>query len=199
MSGAAAVGSSGDLWNQVTQENITNQALTDVSGNAVGAGVTLSVADPNGGIGVYGGLINSPASIAPLFTTILYNTTNDPAQPTVLTFNNVPAGTYDLYLYQGTDGNGESRVSTGVANGVSGTVGPENGQADVSQFGTPYNYIELPGVVVGRRRKSGAELRLGKRHGVGPGWVAAYQRLRSACPSLRLWRYWPWAASEVAR
>ncbi|HEY2761642.1 MAG TPA: hypothetical protein VGI75_12890, partial [Pirellulales bacterium] len=95
MSGAAAVGSSGDLWNQVTQENITNQALTDVSGNTVGAGVTLSVADPAGGIGVYGGLINSPASIAPLFTTILYNTTSDPAQPTVLTFSNVPEGTYD--------------------------------------------------------------------------------------------------------
>ncbi len=147
MTGAAAVGSSGDFWNQITQENITNQALTDVLGHPVGAGVTLTVSDPGGGIGVYGGLINSPSSIAPLFTSILYNTTN--TLPTVLTFSNVPQGTYNLFLYQGTDGGGVNRISTGTVGSVSGTVGPESGQSPNNVFATPYNWIELPGVTVG--------------------------------------------------
>ena len=143
MTGAAAVGTTGDFWNQVTNANTTNQALSDVL-NAT-SGATLTVINASG-LGGYGGYVNSPSNIIPLFSNILYDTNN--STPITLTFNGVSAGVYDLYVYSGGDGT-SNRVSTAtIVGGASATVGPDN-PPPAKTLASPANYVELPVTVTG--------------------------------------------------
>ena len=147
MTGAAAVGKSGDQWNSVTSTAVTNQALKSVGGSTTGATLTVS---GGGGIGNFGGNVTSPSNIVSLFANILDNNSGNgnqaTATPTNVTINGLQQGSYDLYVYQGSNNN--NRIGSVVANGVSGTIGPNSSNPTPSVMASPYNYIELP-ILVG--------------------------------------------------
>jgi hypothetical protein len=150
-SGAAVIGSSGDLWNFQTNSSalLSGISLNDVSGAS--SGVTLTVTpDTGGSISEYSdpsgsGLQLQSTSVANLFQGIL-NSGYAGSQGSTFTFSGLTAGqTYNLYVYSAF--NNTTRESAWSLNGATAVdVGP-NGSASV--LTSPNNYIVLTGIANG--------------------------------------------------
>jgi hypothetical protein len=140
--GAAVVGSPGDVWNGFIDDAPsarTGEPLVDSSGAATG--VTL---DYRAGFN-YDSMswgtspfVTAGSPVADLMVEFLGAGAGTTA---TLTLNGLTAGQYDLYLYSAPDaGNAQTRVTTFRVDGLTNSVGPNNGSGKLTEGA---NYVHM--------------------------------------------------------
>jgi hypothetical protein len=145
--GAAVIGSAGDVWNQLpggsyaeftTGVQSTPIALQDTAGNVSGIDATYS------DDGVYtlppqfpNGFNGTPWQS--LMGGVLYGASLDQGTVTLTGLN--PDAIYQLYLYMQADSAADGRELSVLVNGLSATSAP--GSASVSSFVLGQNYLSL--------------------------------------------------------
>jgi len=150
--GPAVIGSTGDLWNPVSNPNPVGGDTNPISGSG------LRLADPLG-IGTTVALAYTGNNIINSGAGTPFNGSGSPAANLMqasLGVANANSGTvtlqgllprkYDLYLYSSAGNSGQTRVSQFTANGVTANSGPNSGINVLTQ-GT--NYVHLTPTVAG--------------------------------------------------
>jgi len=144
MTGAGLIGSAGDTWNVTGQYSSSGTfALVDSANSS--AGVTMTTSG-----GLFEGTATAPgftiATDSPYYNLVYDNIVITTGSPFSATLSNLAAGTYNLYFYAVPPGDGQDRVGTYSANGLSTSIGANNNATSMTNG---VNYGVLQNVTVG--------------------------------------------------
>lgn len=148
--GPAVIGNGGDFWNPVSNPNPVGGDTNRISGLIVGLRDALNIGsswnlsylgdrDYNSGTGSPFYASGSPAEYLMQAALLITG-----GQSGTVSLTNLPAGTYDLYLYSCGGNALQTPVTRFVANGSYGVAGPNSGNNVLTENG---NYVHLTPVV----------------------------------------------------
>lgn len=175
-SGAAVVGSAGDVWNGLGITASEGNTFTASSiANSTGAEVSgVSVSYPRWSYNATQSN-NSYPFAGTDYANLMGGTLVDAGNHTV-SISGLAAGTYNLYVYSGSAGDGQNRVTTFNANGLTASVGPNN---NASTLIAGQNYALLTPVVTDTGVLT---IAFNRAAGSGEGNFSGFQLESSAVP-----------------